>query len=243
MVHDTDRLRGVTLVEVVLMTAVFGVLAGMLMPAFSRAKSKNRRALCVNNLRQFSNALSLLRIDGKDRPPWLSCLYPTHVRDKAMFICPADASMGRDGCMPNGSPFKDVGAPQFAEADDTSENQAPQELRSIRNGEVVASSYLYDFNLAENSWWSGGSYPDANADGIVSWREVRQEVDMKGLQPDGTYSDKEAYKGHVPVVRCFHHVGKRFDGSATVLNLAVEDRNVYVSGPFKDDWKARLAKD
>ena len=69
-----------------------------------------------------------------------------------------------------------------------------------------------------------------------------EQVDMKGLQADGACAYDKAYRGHVPVVRCFHHVVKRFDSSATVLNLAVEDRDVYTSGPFKDDWKVRREK-
>lgn len=230
--------HGVTLVEVVVMTAIFGVLAGMLMPAFSRAKEKHLRALCENNLRRISQAIDIAKSDKGARPAWLSDLYGTYLRESSVLICPADQSFGKDGAIPNRAPFTDVGAPQFTEADDTLANKAREDVRAKRNADVAACSYLYDFNPAECSWWAGGSYPDQNADGIVSWREVREQVDMKGLQPDGAYASEKAYGGHVPVVRCFHHVVKRFDGSAPVLNLAVEDRNVYVSGPFKDDWKA-----
>ena len=231
-----------TLVELVVMASIVAVLAGMLMPAFARAKEKARRLSCTNNLLQFSFALSEYRADYGDTPVWLSCLYPKYVRDPLIFVCPADTRLGADGSIPNRFPFLGVAAPQYTEADDTPQNTSPEEVRSLRNASIVACSYLYDFNLAECSWWTGGSYPDTNADGVVSWREVRTLVDMQGLLPDSTNSREMAHQGHVPIIRCFHHVAKRFDGSAPVLNLAVEDRNVYVSGPFKDDWKASRAK-
>lgn len=237
MTETRHRIRGMTLTELVVMASIVSVLAGMLMPAFSRAKEKARRLACTNNLLHISSALSKYKADHGDFPPWLSCLYPKYLTDTSMLVCPADTSFGVQGAIPDRPPFFDVGAPQYREADDTFRNSTPDEIRSLRNPDVAACSYLYDFNPAECSWWTGGSYPDANADGIVSWREVRSHVDMRGLLPDGSYSPDAAHTGHVPVVRCFHHVMKRIDGSATVLNLAVEDRNVYISGPFKDDWK------
>ncbi len=229
--------RGVTLVEVVVMAAIVGVLMGMLMPAFARAREKSRRAMCMNNLMRVSRALDSFGSEKRKRPAWLSNLCPTYLPDSLVLLCPADESLGRDGAIPNRAPFVDVGAPQYQEADDTPACRARDSVRALRNEAVDACSYLYDFNLAECSWWTGGSYPDQNADGVVSWREVREEVDMKGLQSDGSYAAEKAFGGRAPIVRCFHHVRKRFDGSAPVLNLAVEDRNVYISGPYKDDWK------
>jgi len=232
------EMRGTTLIEIVVMASIVAVLTGMLMPAFARAKEKARRAACTNNLLQFSFALSEYRNDCGDLPPWLSTLYPDYIRDTSIFICPADGSAGLDGAVPGRPPFLDVGAPQYGEADDTIHSEAGPASRALRNPHIAACSYLYDFNYSECSWWTGGIYPDANADGVVSWREVRTWVDMKGLQPDRTTDPQEARGGHVPITRCFHHVAKRFDSTAQVLNLAVDDRNVYTSGPFKDDWKA-----
>ena len=231
-------MRGVTLAELVVMASIVAVLTGMLMPAFARAKEKSLRAACASNFYQISFALRQYREDYQDWPSWLSCLYPEYIADESVFICPADSSLGSNGCVPDRSPFTEAGAPQYPEADDTPHGTAPEEVKALRNPKVKACSYLYDLNPAECSWWTGGSYPDANADGVVTWREVRTLVDMAGLQPNGKRSAKDAHRGHVPVVRCFHHVVKRFDGTAPVLNLAIEDRNVYVSGPFKDDWKA-----
>ena len=78
---------------------------------------------------------------------------------------------------------------------------------------------------------------DMNGDGVTSWREVKEEVEQKGLQPDGSYDRSKAFKGHVPIVRCFHHVrGDNFTAKNIVLNLASGDYNVFRSDASGWGW-------
>jgi prepilin-type N-terminal cleavage/methylation domain-containing protein/prepilin-type processing-associated H-X9-DG protein len=50
---------GLTLVELVVVLAVIGILAALLLPALARGKASARRVVCVNNLRQLGLAAQM----------------------------------------------------------------------------------------------------------------------------------------------------------------------------------------
>ncbi|OGV48577.1 MAG: hypothetical protein A2X49_05335 [Lentisphaerae bacterium GWF2_52_8] len=94
-----------TLLELLIVVAIIGLLAGMLMPAFVKSREVAKSSVCKNNLRNLGIAFNLYVQESKDimpfaalmpslnlnsDPPITEVLAPHLQGDKKVFACPSD---------------------------------------------------------------------------------------------------------------------------------------------------------
>lgn len=106
MRSDSNRAEGFTLVEMLVVIAILGMLAGLLLPVLGAAKDRARRTTCSNNLRQINLGVLMYSDDSGDRSPagqqrnvyvgykelmknCVGLIGSSSVQDK-LFACPAD---------------------------------------------------------------------------------------------------------------------------------------------------------
>jgi type II secretory pathway pseudopilin PulG len=84
-----------TIVELLVVAAVFFIMLSALTPFVNMAKDRSRKMRCANNLRQISLGLHSYAADHESAfPASLGELYPNYISNEKAFDCPATKSEG-----------------------------------------------------------------------------------------------------------------------------------------------------
>lgn len=100
MRNKTNSKRsGFTLIELLVVIAIIAILASMLLPALSKAKSKARRIICTTNMKNWATALIMYTGDNRDEIPFFGISSAANASSEQCWMTDLQPYLAKSGAL------------------------------------------------------------------------------------------------------------------------------------------------
>ncbi len=165
-----NKEKGFTLIELLIVIAIIGILAGILLPALSKARESGRRTACASNLKQIGLGLIMYSNENVEVFPVggtamndLNLLYPDYIAERGVFRCPSDGNVNSTSNA-GIAVATDFGADESSYGYDNTHTPADNPGVAIVADRPSTTSGGGANNVDQNSPNHGGTFDDANGD-------------------------------------------------------------------------------